>query len=260
MTEAQILSFSGALSSVGVAAEAGGSAFSKVMLNMNNEVLSGGENLKLYAQIAGMSADEFATAWKDNAAGALTSFIEGLGNMQSQGENVVPVLDELGFSEIRVRDALMRAAGAGDLFRESLKLGSEAWAENTALNKEAEERFKTTASQLTLLRNNLSLLADAFGQLLLPVVNNLIERATPLIQQITEMDDSKELIIVIGGFAAAIGPVLLGLSMFKMIPTLKSGLGYLNSRFGIRPSFIMACYKSNSISSWSNSRSCSMGC
>ena len=200
MTEAQIFIFFRCSSSVGCAAEAGGSAFSKVMLNMNNEVLSGGENLKLYAQIAGMRADEFATAWKDNAAMALVAFIEGLGRMQEQGQNVVPVLDELGFSELRVRDALMRAAGAGDLFRESLELGTQAWEENTALNKEAEERFKTTASQLTLLRNNVAPLADSFGQLLLPIVNGVIERFIPLIQALTEMDDgTKRVIIVIGG-------------------------------------------------------------
>lgn len=231
MTEAQILSFSGALSSVGVAAEAGGSAFSKVMLNMNNEVLSGGENLKLYAQIAGMTADEFATAWKDNAAMALVAFIEGLGRMQEQGQNVVPVLDELGFSELRVRDALMRAAGAGDLFRESLELGTKAWDDNIALNKEAEERFKTTASQLTLLRNNLSLLADSFGQLLLPMVNGMIERLTPLIQGFAEMDEgTKKLIIVVAGLAAAVGPVLLGLgTLSRMVPDIKNGLGLLKT-------------------------------
>jgi len=231
MTEAQILSFSGALSSVGVAAEAGGSAFSRVMLEMNNEVLSNGKNLELFAQIAGMSADEFATAWKDNAAMALVAFIEGLGRMQEQGQNVVPVLDELGFSELRVRDALMRAAGAGDLFRESLELGTQAWEENTALNKEAEERFKTTASQLTLLRNNLALLADSFGQLLLPIVNGVIERFIPLIQALTEMDDgTKRVIIVIGGLVAAIGPLLLGLGSFmRMLPDIKNGLNLLKT-------------------------------
>jgi len=231
MTEAQILSFSGALSSVGVAAEAGGSAFSRVMLEMNNEVLSSGKNLELFAQIAGMSADEFSTAWKDNAAQALVAFLEGIGRMQKQGQNVVPVLDELGFSELRVRDALMRAAGAGDLFRESLELGTQAWEENTALNKEAEERFKTTASQLTLLRNNLALLADSFGQLLLPIVNGMIERFIPLIQALTEMDDgTKKVIIVIGGLVAAIGPLLLGLGSFmRMLPDIKNGLNLLKT-------------------------------
>lgn len=231
MTEAQILSFSGALSSVGIAAEAGGSAFSRVMLNINNEVLSSGKNLELFAQIAGMSANEFSTAWKDNAAQALVAFLEGIGRMQKQGQNVVPVLDELGFSELRVRDALMRAAGAGDLFRESLELGTQAWEENTALNKEAEERFKTTASQLTLLRNNLALLADSFGQLLLPIVNGMIERFIPLIQALTEMDDgTKRVIIVIGGLVAAIGPLLLGLGSFmRMLPDIKNGLNLLKT-------------------------------
>src|SRR5690606_33910633 len=113
MTEAQILAFAGALSSVGIAAEAGGSAISRVMINIANEVASGGEKLELLARVAGMSADEFAEAWRTDAAGALVTFIEGLGRLPAEGENVFAVLDELGMSEIRVRDALLRAAGAG---------------------------------------------------------------------------------------------------------------------------------------------------
>lgn len=211
MTEAQILSFSGALSSVGIEAEAGGSAFSRVMLNINNEVLGAGENLELFAQVAGLSAQEFAEAWKQDAAEALTLFIEGLGQMQAEGVNVVPIMDELGLSELRVRDAILRAAGAGDLFRQSLETGSKAWQENIALNKEAEERFQTTASQLTLLRNNISYAASTFGDILLPVINSAIkDHLIPLLEKIESWDEgTKKKVVTLAGLAATIGPVLV---------------------------------------------------
>src|SRR5690606_38763521 len=49
MTEAQILGFAGALSSVGIAAEAGGSAFSKLMVDMQLAVETGGERMNEFA-------------------------------------------------------------------------------------------------------------------------------------------------------------------------------------------------------------------
>lgn len=59
LTEAQIMSFSGALSSVGIEAEAGGTAFSNLISKMSLATQKGGEQLEQFASVAGMSADEF---------------------------------------------------------------------------------------------------------------------------------------------------------------------------------------------------------
>lgn len=216
LTESQILGFAGALSSVGINAEAGGSAISRVMIGIANQVASGGEKLGLFAQVAGMSASEFQTAFKEDAAGALITFIEGLGNMSAAGENVFGVLDELGLSEIRVRDALLRASGAGDLFRNSIQLGSQAWQENTALTKEAEQRYGTTESQLTMLWNRLKDVAITFGDALVPAMMKALDAAQPLLDAVTNMatwfanldPGMQRTIITIAALVAALGPVL----------------------------------------------------
>src|SRR5690606_34339245 len=57
LTEAQILGFAAALSSVGIEAEAGGSAISRVMIQIANAVSDGGEDLVAFAKVAGMTAD-----------------------------------------------------------------------------------------------------------------------------------------------------------------------------------------------------------
>ena len=82
LTEDQILSFSGALSSVGIAAEAGGTAFSKLMSDMQLAVKTGSESLQDFADVAGMSAQEFQRAFEEDAASAIISFIDGLANAQ----------------------------------------------------------------------------------------------------------------------------------------------------------------------------------
>src|SRR5690606_40410175 len=105
------------LSSVGIEAEAGGSAISRVMINMAQSVEMGGEDLENFAKVAGLSVKDFTKLFEKDAADALVTFIEGLSKLDDEGESTFMMLDKLGLSEIRVRDALLRATGAGDLFR-----------------------------------------------------------------------------------------------------------------------------------------------
>lgn len=138
LTEAQILSFAGALSSVGIEAEAGGSAFSKVMIDMQLAVETNNEKLKQFSAVAGMSVSEFKQAFQEDAATAIIAFIQGLGNAEKQGISAIKILDAMEISEVRLRDALLRASGAADVFTSSIQMGNKAWEENTALTKEAE--------------------------------------------------------------------------------------------------------------------------
>ena len=62
----------------------------------------------------------------------------------------------MGLSDVRIRDALLRAAGASGTFTEALKIGTKAWNKNTALTKEAETRYKTMESQLQMTKNKLN--------------------------------------------------------------------------------------------------------
>lgn len=173
LAETDVLGFAGALASVGIEAEAGGSAISRVFIKIDQAVREGGEELETFATTAGMTAEQFTIAYRDDAAGAIVSFIEGLDRMSASGGNVFGVLDELELSEIRVRDALLRAAGAGDLFRESLELGSQAWEENSALAIEAEKRYETTAAQFEILRNQITDLGVDIGAQLLPILRDV---------------------------------------------------------------------------------------
>lgn len=230
LTEAQILSFAGALSSVGIEAEAGGSAFSRVMVNIANEVAKGGEKLQLFASVAGMTAAEFAETWRRDAAGALIAFIEGLGRLSQQGGNTFEVLEALGLSEIRVRDALLRAAGAGDLFRQSLEIGTRAWEENIALTREAEQRYATTESKLQLLRNRLVEAGITLGDALAPALREAIDATGPLIDRLRQLAEwfanlpqpTQQTIIQVAALTAAMGPL-----MFAVGTTIQAFSGLL---------------------------------
>lgn len=217
LTEAQILGFSGALSSVGISAEAGGTAISKVMIETASRVGEGGLKLKEFADIAGMSSEDFKKAFEEDAAGAIITFVEGLGKVSAEGGNVFGLLEDLGLSEVRVRDALLRASGAGDLFRESLELGSAAWEENTALTDEAAQRYATTASQLAIFKNEVVDMAITLGQVLIPILMDAARSLRPLFDFVVQLVEwfsklpqpVQTAAVAFAGLLAAIGPMLV---------------------------------------------------
>ncbi len=169
-TADEILGMSAALLSVGVRAEAGGSAFSRVMIDMSKSVELADEKLAIFAEVAGQSAQEFADTWDSSPREALIAFIEGLAEVEASGGSTALILDELGLDGIRVGNALRASATAGDLMRESMDRANVAFGENVALNKEAEQRFATTESQIQLLKNALTDVAISFGELLTPAI------------------------------------------------------------------------------------------
>lgn len=217
LSEAQILSIGGALSSVGLNAEAGGTAVSKVMINMASAVSNGGQELEAFAKASGTTAAAFKQQFQTDAAGALVTFVEGLGKAEERGTTTLAALEELGISEIRMRDALLRAAGASDLLARSLDIGTTAWEENTALTREAEQRYATFASQMTIVWNTVKDLGITVGTALMPVMLSALEVFKgwiPVLASAAQWfaDLSPGLQKVVLGFAgllAAIGPLLL---------------------------------------------------
>ena len=180
LTEPQILAVATALSSVGIEAEAGGSAFSKLLKTIDSAVRTGGEGLEEYARIAGMSASMFASAWEQDAVAAVAKFVDGLGRMDEAGGSAVATLNELGLKEVRLSNAVLALSTAEGLLSDALELSNTAWAENTALADEAAVRYETTESKLQLLKN-------AFNDLKITVGDELKESFGGAIDGLTDL-------------------------------------------------------------------------
>lgn len=187
LTEGEVVGFGAALSSVGIEAQAGGTAISRVMLDIRQAVDEGADSLDTLAEVAGVSSDEFAAAYRGNAGEAIVMFVEGLGRMEAAGQNSNAVLAELGMSDIRVGDALRRLAGAGDLLSDSLEMGNESWKDNTALAEEAAQRYETTAAKLEVFRNNVVDLGIDVGGVLLPALSAVTEGLSTVARGFSEM-------------------------------------------------------------------------
>ncbi|HHK2072454.1 TPA: phage tail tape measure protein [Enterococcus faecalis] len=289
MSEAQIMGFAAALSSVGIEAEAGGSAFSKVMVQMqlavenganafagleslsqqtgvsmeqvSSAVRNGGKELKNtagamgltskelktmhkeatdasgklndFADVAGMSAEQFSKAFKEDASGAIIKFIEGLGKTKEHGQSAIAVLDDMGITEVRLRDSLLRAAGASDVFKSAVDRGTKAWGENTALTEEANKRYETTESQLKMLKNEAVDVGITFGGPLVKALRDALQATKPMIKTVTNLAESfsnadpktQQTIVKMIALTAAMGPAI------KLTGNLTKGVGFLGKGF-----------------------------
>lgn len=227
MTEPEIMGFAAALSSVGIEAEAGGTAFSTLMSRMQLAVVEGGESLDQFASVAGMSAAEFKNAFEQDAAGAIVSFIQGLSTCEDRGQSAIQVLTDMELSDVRLRDAILRTAGASDMFTSAVETGTAAWEENTALTDEASRFYDTTANKIKVAKNQITDAARVMGENMLPVVADLAEDLSDLTEKFADLPpETQKGIIKFGALVAAAGPVT------KVTGTLASGIGSVTKGFG----------------------------
>lgn len=233
MTESDVLGFSAALSSVGIDAEAGGTAISTVMKRIDAAVRDGGSALQQWARVSGMSAQEFTKAWKGDTAKTMASIVEGFGKMASSGESVSGALAELGVKGIRESDAMNRlalatkaAGGETDLLREAVEKAGDAWEENVALQNEAAKRYETTESKMRTTVNAIKDEAITLGNYLLPAIEAVISVVTDLAGAFGQMPSGlREFVIGLGGVTTA---SLLAVGAFTKVVTgiaeLRAGL------------------------------------
>lgn len=182
-TQPQILALATALSSVGIEAEAGGSAMSKLLTNISLAVETSSDDLQSFASVAGMSAEEFAKAWRSNAAGAFTTFIAGLNDTDRLGKSVAATLSDLGIKEIRLSNATRSLANYSDGLTSAMRTADAAWAENVALQNEVSKRYETTESKMQMAKNAANGLKIAIGNALTPAINKLAGEASGILQK-----------------------------------------------------------------------------
>lgn len=221
LTEPQIMAIATALSSVGIEAEAGGSAISKLLKQFETMVATGSDKLESFASIAGMSAAEFSQKWGEDAVGALSAFINGLGEIDAAGGSSVAVLDELGITEVRLSNAVQALASSHGILDKALSTADAAWQNNTALAKEAATRYETTESKLQMLSNACNNAKIAIGDKLTPAVGNLAETGTKLLTGIADgIDKSNLLVPIITSVATAIAVLAAGITAYTVVTKL----------------------------------------
>lgn len=209
LSQAEIMALATAMSAVGIKAEKGGTAMSKLLRKMQLAVETNSDSLEEWAGVANMSVNEFSDLFKNNAVEALASFINGLNDVERNGKSAVAILTDMKLGEVRLSDVILRLANAqgeltdemiesgiaegiftentnelahsSSLMLDAIKMANEAWDENTALAIEAGKRYETFESQLNLMKN-------AFVNLGIAIYDNMTR--TPALEWVGNITDA----------------------------------------------------------------------
>ncbi|MBE6845031.1 MAG: phage tail tape measure protein [Ruminococcus sp.] len=240
LTESEILGLSAAVSSVGIEAEAGGSAMSTLLSEIQVAVETGNDSLDDFASVANMTAEEFQTAFKDNAANALYSFIDGLNDVERNGATATVILENMGITEIRLSNAVKALASNSEGLSGAIKLAGDAWNENTALATEAELRYGTLESRLNITKNAANNLKIAIGDVLNPVVADFADAGTGALVWLTEFTENNPAVIAaITAGAVAIGTAALAVGGFTFaVNVAKPAVEKLTAAMSKNPIFL----------------------
>ena len=239
LTTQEIFALSAAMSSVGIQAEAGGTAMAQTLKGIQSAISDAQapgatdkerKKLETLARVAKMSATDFANAWKNEPMKAIQNFIQGLSDINDVGGDTFATLDELGMSGIRQSNMLQSLALASGVLGDATQTANKAWSENTALSAEAEKRYATMAAKLSQLKEQLSNAALVVGERLMPYLEKLVDAIGKAADRFASLSDEQvDGIIKLAAFAAAIGPVLMAIgkliigfgSLIKAIGAIK---------------------------------------
>lgn len=241
LTTADIFAMGTAFSSVGVQAEAGGTAVQKILIKMNEATLAAsmtieeyevlaeatgktieevmgdaGGSLNAFARTAGVSADEFARVFKEDASKAFELFVLGLGK---QGDEAFNTLDKLELKDVRLTRSLLSLANAGDLITRTFETSNKEWKENTALVDEAEKRYATMEREIAKVKARFAILGDEIGDRIAPFLKDIL---IPIIDKLIGGWKNlspwmKDAILIFAAVTAAVGLLAGAVALLTLV-------------------------------------------
>ena len=256
MTDAEMMAWAGTMSSLGIEAEAGGTAFSSFESKLEKACANGGDKLDGFAKVAGMSASEFKQKFETDASGATEAFLKGLANIEQNGGSVSQVLSDLGINETRQQDILKRLTGAvvenADghiLLNDAMKYANEGYSEGTALSEEAAKKYETFGNQLKIFKNRIQDVGIAIYDSMKPYLEQMLEVGNKVLTWIEGLNPKflglagiiatagvafGGILIVVGKFVSLIGSAVYTVGgVIGKIGELATGIGNLGGIMGL---------------------------
>ena len=180
---------------------------------MNNAVKDGGEKLQGFAKVSGMSGQEFAETWKKDPYAAVQAFEKGLAGQNKEGKNVKAMLKDLGITELRETDTVLRLANGNKQLQTARENANKGYKEGNALSKEAETKYKTLGNQMKIFMNHVRALGIEIGSALSPILIGMMKVLTPMIDALAKAPAPIKLMAVALGLIPIVAvPVLASLA------------------------------------------------
>src|SRR5699024_5011210 len=210
MAEKDIVALGAAMAGVGINAEAGGSAMSKVMSKINSAVMDGGDKLEGFAKVSGMTGQEFARLWNSDPYAAIQKFEQGIKRTNDSGQNYKETLKQLGITELRETDTVLRLANGNKQLADARTHANKGWKEGTALSDEAEQKYKTLGNQMKIFMNHVRALGIEIGSALAPILIKMMKVLTPISDALAKAPAPIKLMVVALGLIPIVAVTVLG--------------------------------------------------
>jgi TP901 family phage tail tape measure protein len=175
LTEGDVMGLAAAMASAGVQAERGGTATSKVLLEINKAVTTGGKNLDTFAEVLGLTREEFRRLGAEDPSEIFIRFVEAL---RDAGDQATAILNRLGLNDQRLLQSFLSLAQSSMDVRTTMQLGNQEFVKANALAEEAERRFNTLTQTFQSLRNATAEVRRSLGQYLVPIVTKFVQLIT----------------------------------------------------------------------------------
>jgi TP901 family phage tail tape measure protein len=163
-TAAETIGLATALGSLGIAPEAARGSIIRSFAAINAAISAGGANLQAYANIAGMTAEQFASTWQDNGARAFDALLKGLQAASDDGQNLDTVLRGLGVRNVRDIQTLQKLGDNYDVYAQSIKDANQAFEEGSFLSQSYGVIQETVSAKLGVLQNQINNLLAGLGE------------------------------------------------------------------------------------------------
>lgn len=230
MSTPEVLGWAAAIASTGQRSEAAATGISNTITSIQSAVSNGGDDLKAFADVVDMSADDFKKAWGEDASGVLRKFIGQIGDL---GPDAIKQLEDLGIEGVRQTQTLLGLSKTVENVDKSLEISQGAWDRYASGNpidgigeaaREAERKAEGFSGSMAKMKNSAQVLAASLGDYLVPYIDKAAELIRKLTDYLANMDDGTK------KAAAAFGILTTGIA--TVYPIVSTVFGVFVKFFG----------------------------
>ena len=129
--------------------------------------------------------------------------------------------------EIRLSNTILSLANASEVMNNAVDTANKAWEDNTALTNEANKRYETLKSKITVALNKIQDIGITLGNKLMPSIEKILNKVGQWAEGFDKLNEEQiDTIVNIGLLIAAGAPLI---STFGKMTT---GVGQVISAYG----------------------------
>ena len=203
-TTPQLMGWAAAIASTGQKSEAAASGIATTITKISTAISTGGEDLKKWADVAGMSAKQFKREWQNDPSEALKKVIKGL---KDSGDDLFATLTDVDVNGVRQTQTLASLAQTIETVDTAVGMADNAFnglsddfGKTGDAAIEAEKKASGFSGTLAKLENSGQVLAATLGNAMVGPMEWFAEK----LQWVTDIvnswsDNTKEKVVLAGG-------------------------------------------------------------